>query len=167
MLNASLPGFPLLTNMNSTPQIIPAVLLFAEVRYIAKLTPKQERFCEEYLVDLNAAQSYLRAGYKSNNPNVARIEAHKLLTKPNIQAKIAQLQKARSSRTNAAADDVINELKTIAFAETDITEKGKMKALELLGKHLGIWDKASGEAVSSELPCLYKALTEVDDNDVQ
>lgn len=33
---------------------------------MAKLTPKQERFCEEYLIDLNATQAAIRAGYSAN-----------------------------------------------------------------------------------------------------
>ena len=51
---------------------------------MAKLTPKQERFCEEYLIDLNATQSAIRAGYSVNTAN--RI-ASELLSKLDIQEK--------------------------------------------------------------------------------
>lgn len=47
--------------------------------------------------------------------------------------------KKRSERTGIKADDVINELKSVAFTETNITGKEKVKALELLGKHLGLF----------------------------
>ena len=80
------------------------------------LTPKQKRFCEEYIKDCNATQSYIRAGYRGNE-TTARIEGCKLLTKPNIQAYIQELQKARSQRTEIDADRVLLELARIAFSD--------------------------------------------------
>ena len=47
-----------------------------------KLTEKQKRFCEEYLVDLNATQAYFRAGYSAKNENIAGVEGLKLLKFP-------------------------------------------------------------------------------------
>jgi len=116
------------------------------------LTKKQKRFCEEYLVDLNATQAYIRAGYSAKSNNIARVESSKLLTKPNIQQKIAELQKEQSERTKISADNVINELQKIAFAETEISGKEKMKALELLGKHLGMFEKSNIEINIEEKP---------------
>lgn len=104
-----------------------------------KLTEKQKRFCEEYLIDLNATQAYKRAGYAVKNDATARVESCKLLTKPNIQTHIADLRKAQSERTKINADTVLLELKEIALAQTEISGKEKMKALELLGKHLGMF----------------------------
>ena len=91
------------------------------------LTPKQKRFCEEYIKDCNATQAYIRAGYRGNE-TTARIEGCKLLTKPNIQAYIQELQKARSSRTQIDADRVLLELAKIAFSDIknvfELTEEG-------------------------------------------
>ncbi len=116
------------------------------------LTKKQKRFCEEYLVDLNATQAYIRAGYSAKSNNIARVESSKLLTKPNIQQRIAELQKEQSERTKISADNVINELQKIAFTETEISGKEKMKALELLGKHLGMFEKSGAEINIEEKP---------------
>lgn len=105
------------------------------------LTKKQERFCEEYLIDLNATQAYIRAGYSAKSSDTARVESSKLLTKPNIQQRIAELQKEQSDRTGITADTVLKELEKIAMSDTEISGKEKLKALELLGKHLDIFDK--------------------------
>ena len=93
---------------------------------MAKLTPKQERFCEEYLVDLNATQAAIRAGYSARS-------AHNIgpgnLLKPIIQARIQELMKARSLRTQITADRVLQEIATLAFSDvTDyaVDEDGKV-----------------------------------------
>lgn len=84
------------------------------------LTPKQKRFCEEYIKDCNATQAYIRAGYRAS-PDIARREGYKLLTKPDLQAYIQQLQKARSSRVEIDADRVLKEYARIAFSNvTDV-----------------------------------------------
>lgn len=108
---------------------------------VMPLTKKQERFCEEYLIDLNATQAYIRAGYSAKSSDTARVESSKLLTKPNIQQRIAELQKEQSDRTGITADTVLKELEKIAMSDTEISGKEKLKALELLGKHLDIFDK--------------------------
>lgn len=98
-----------------------------------KLTEKQKRFCEEYLIDLNATQAAIRAGYK--NPEIGR----QLITKNNVLNYINELRKEQSQRTGINADTVLKELEKIALADTDISGKEKIKALELLGKHLGMF----------------------------
>ena len=77
------------------------------------MTPKQQRFVEEYLVDLNATQAALRAGYAARS---ARAIAAENLAKPNIQARITALKQARSERTQIDADRVVQELARVAFA---------------------------------------------------
>ena len=77
------------------------------------MTPKQQRFVEEYLVDLNATQAALRAGYSAKT---ARTIAAENLAKPNIQARISTLKQARSERTQIEADRVVQELARVAFA---------------------------------------------------
>lgn len=113
-----------------------------------KLTNKQKRFCEEYLIDLNATQAAIRAGYKPKN---ARSSASENLTKPDIQQYLQQLMQQRSQRTGITADDVISELAKIAAAEdVQITGKEKIKALELLGKHLGLFQNGADNSAALE-----------------
>lgn len=84
------------------------------------LTPKQKRFCEEFIKDCNATQAYLRAGYKTTE-SAARANAVRLIANDNVQAYIQQLQKARSQRTEIDADRVLKEYARIAFSNvTDV-----------------------------------------------
>lgn len=84
---------------------------------MAKLTDKQEMFCQEYLIDLNATQAAIRAGYSKKT---ARDIACENLAKPNIQARIAELKESRSNRIEITSDEVLQELKN--FVYSDITE---------------------------------------------
>lgn len=79
-----------------------------------KLTDRQERFCLEYVVDLNATQAAIRSGY---SPNGAAVNAAKLLINNNIKKKIAQLQAEIAKRTEITADMVVRELAAIGFAD--------------------------------------------------
>lgn len=106
-----------------------------------KLTEKQKRFCEEYLVDLNATQAALRAGYSEKT---AYSIGDENLKKPEIQKYLRELMQERSQRTEVTADTVIRELKQIALAEdVEISGRDKIKALELLGKHLGMFQSSA------------------------
>ncbi len=90
-----------------------------------ELTPKQWRFVEEYLVDLNGTQAAIRAGY---SPNCAGQQAYENLKKPEIIALIEDLQKARAERTRISQADVVQELRRMAFANIvdylDFTDEG-------------------------------------------
>ena len=142
------------------------------------MTAKQQRFCDEYLIDLNATQAAIRAGYSVDTAKEIGCEN---LTKPNIQETIAKAMAERSKRTGVNQDRVVLELAKIAFVnandlidakdasirasateddlaciqsvkvktssttngesvEREIKLNDKMKALELLGKHLGMWN---------------------------
>ena len=79
---------------------------------MAKITKKNEVFCEEYLIDLNATQAAIRAGY---SPNAAGSIGSELLKKPEIRARIDQAMAERSKRTGINADRVLRELGRIAF----------------------------------------------------
>lgn len=79
---------------------------------MAGLTDKQDQFCKEYLIDLNATQAAIRAGYSQN---AAKEQASRLLTKANVQERISSLKAQRDQRTNVTMDRVINELAKIAF----------------------------------------------------
>lgn len=144
---------------------------------MARLTNKQRLFVQEYLIDLNATQAAIRAGYSVES---ARDIGCENLTKPNIQQEIAKAMAERSKRTGVNQDRIVLELARLAFVNmTDIVDsKGKikdtateddlsciesikykhsdtdsgysverevkigskLKALELLGKHLGMWN---------------------------
>src|SRR4051794_35597617 len=78
------------------------------------LNDRQCRFVAEYLVDLNATQAAVRAGYSART---ARTQAADLLTNPNIAAAIAEAQAARGRRTEVTADRVVLELARVAFGD--------------------------------------------------
>ena len=139
------------------------------------MTKKQKRFCEEYLIDLNATQAAIRAGY---SPDTAGAIGAENLTKPEIQRAVAKAMAERSRRTCVNAERVVLELAKVAFVNvgnvidaTDATLKtdadpedlaaiqsikvkdmgdmgiereirmaDKLKALELLGRHLGMFN---------------------------
>ncbi len=109
-----------------------------------KLSDKQRRFCEEYLIDCNATQAAIRAGYSERT---ARTQGQRMSTKSNIQKYITQLQAERGKRLSISQADVIRELSALAFQPLDgenmttgaIKVSEKIRALELLGKHFGMF----------------------------
>ena len=169
---------------------------------MAKLTPKQERFVDEYLVDLNATAAAKRAGYK--DPNKGR----QLVTKSNVAAAIQKAIQDRQARTEISQDRVVHELAKVAFANgtayAKVTDGGtrveltdtdnltedqraavsgikegkfgievstydKVKALELLGKHLGVFNTGAGGAMTGKENNLLSAIMgagEVDTDDL-
>lgn len=78
------------------------------------MEPRQERFVEEYLVDLNATQAAIRAGYSEKS---ARQMGAENLSKPSIQAAIAQAQQERAERTGITADRALREAWNVAIAD--------------------------------------------------
>ena len=135
------------------------------------LTAKQQRFVDEYLVDLNATEAAIRAGYSAKT---AKSIGSENLTKPDIDEAIKQAQAAAADRAQITQDRVIAELAQVAFADirdfvawggqtvvlkaspdlasaaavmsvsgdgekAQIRLHDKLRALELLGKHLGVW----------------------------
>lgn len=77
------------------------------------LTPKQQRFVEEYLIDLNGKQAAIRTGY---SPKTAEVQASRLLSKANVAAAVQRGMEARSRRALVTADEVVLELKKLGFA---------------------------------------------------
>lgn len=119
------------------------------------MKPKQERFCQEYLIDLNATQAAIRAGYSEKTSGAIGGEN---LQKPEIKKRIQELIKEQEKRSGLTADKVINQireiLQTLRVKEeiTDVQglKTGKfrvyyshpiaaLKASELLGKHLKLF----------------------------
>lgn len=104
---------------------------------MANLTPKQQRFVEEYLIDLNATQAAIRAGYSEKT---AKEIGSENLTKPNIAKAIQEAQENLSNKTQLTVDMVVNGLLREAqdYSE-DSTQSARVSAWAHLGKHLGMF----------------------------
>jgi len=109
---------------------------------LPSLTPQQARFVEEYLVDLNATQAAIRAGYSEKT---ARSIGCENLTKPNIAAAVAAGQAARSARVAITQDDVLRELWGIASADPNDLIQWR------IGACLKCWADDEPEAVQESL----------------
>ncbi len=133
------------------------------------LTPKQARFLDEYLIDLNATQSAIRAGYSEKT---ARSIGQENLTKPDIQEELRKRIKLLSEETGITVKYIINRLQEVSerclqrkpVMVFDKEEKcmkqlvneddqgvwtfnasGANRSLELLGKHLGIFEQDNNQ----------------------
>lgn len=93
------------------------------------LTPKQQRFVDEYLVDLNATQASIRAGYSKKT---ATAQGSRLLMNAKVQAAVSNGVKKQAARTEINADWLLNRL--VAEANADYAdlynEKGDLKAVK-------------------------------------
>jgi len=79
-----------------------------------------ETFCQEWLIDLNQKQAYIRAGYSTKN---AEGGASALCANPKVRARMDELIAERSKRTGVTADRVVRELARLAFADiTDVVD---------------------------------------------
>ncbi|MBO0569962.1 terminase small subunit [Clostridium botulinum] len=97
---------------------------------MAKLTHKQKKFCDEYLIDLNVTQAAIRSGYSKK---YAMGHAYELLDKPKIKEYVDKKMKDREKRTEITQDKVLQELAKIAFANgadfAKVVEKTFMKPI--------------------------------------
>jgi len=104
-----------------------------------ELTDKQKQFCLEYLIDLNATQAAVRAGYSKKT---AHSIGNENLIKPLIQARIAECMAERSEKTKIDAAYVLkmsDQLLIRCMAEGDeFNAAGAGKALDLIGKHIDV-----------------------------
>ena len=106
------------------------------------LTAKQAAFVQEYLVDLNATQAAIRAGYSAKRAGEI---GYQLLQKTPIQEAIKAAMGERGERTHITQDFVLSELYKIATQgaddgpESSLKYSNKLKALELLGKHMAMF----------------------------
>lgn len=137
---------------------------------------KHERFCWEYIQDYNQTQAAIRTGYKESN---ARDQGSALLTNPDILARVRELQQEQMKRLGLSADMVILEtLKTyrnclnptpvLQFnpvtrkweesGEYQFDSKGALKALEMLGRHMGLFDKKTAPAGAADSNLLAQLL---------
>lgn len=102
------------------------------------MTDKQKKFCEEYVIDFNATQAAIRAGYSEKTAGSIGDEN---LKKPEIKKYIAELQAESQERNQIKRDNIVDELKKIGFADIDldcVRVKDKIKALEVLIQVLGL-----------------------------
>ena len=157
------------------------------------LTEMQRKFCDEYLIDLNATQAAIRAGY---SPRSASELGKQLLQKPLVAAEVARARAKQSRRTGITADRVLRELARVAFCnpgdvidpdtaevlpdaseddkrciagvkvkyvprknedgdfeeaiEREIKLCDKLKALDMLAKHLGMYERDTGTGETGE-----------------
>ena len=130
---------------------------------MAKLTAKQKRFCDEYLIDLNATQAAIRAGYSEKN---ARNIASENLAKPNIKQYIDARMAEKESELIADQDEVLKYFTAVMRGESKSSvlardetgaekviekppdEKERLKAAEQLGKRYGLFtDKVQAEMI--------------------
>lgn len=96
-----------------------------------KLTPKQQCFVDEYLVDLNGTQAAIRANYSAKT---AASIAEELLRKPEIQVAIQEALHARQQRTEVTADKVVRELAAMAFYDPAVIGDAKINGPEDIKK---------------------------------
>lgn len=117
---------------------------------MAKLTAKQQRFCDEYLIDLNATQAAIRAGYSKKT--AGRIGTENV-QKPVIKEYLAKRMAEKESALIADQDEVLKYLTSVLRGESQSgdgcseartmqkapSEKDRLKAAELLGKRYGLY----------------------------
>lgn len=133
---------------------------------MAKMTPKQKLFCDEYLIDLNATQAAIRSGYSKKT---ARKIGQENLTKPVIKQYIAQRMAEKESELIADQDEVLKYLTAVMRGKSTASvlarnklgadvvikkppdEKERLKAAELLGKRYGLYTDKIETDVDMEL----------------
>ncbi len=118
------------------------------------MTEKQKRFCIEYLIDLNATQAAIRAGYSKKT---AKVIGQENLTKPDIKKYIEQQLKQIKNEKIADVQEVLEYLTAVMRGEQkeqvalftgegmqklvqkDVSAKDRLKAAELIGKRYGLF----------------------------
>ena len=111
-----------------------------------KLTPQQEMFAREYVIDLNATQAAIRAGYSPgpDGASVAQVQGSRLLSMAMVQARVQELHRSTLERSGVTAEAVVAELASIAFSDVRrlVDKDGKLKPLAEL-------DDATAASISS------------------
>lgn len=105
----------------------------------AKMTPRQKLFSEEYLLDFNATEAAKRAGVPEKS---AASQGCQMLQNPRIQARIEERMQSRLRAIGVSAEKVLAEIADIALVGVEkYSGDNKLKALELLGKYLKLWQE--------------------------
>ena len=119
--------------------------------YVIQLTPKQKRFVQEYLIDLNATQAAIRAGDSEHSARAIGLEN---LTKPCVEEALQAALEERASRTEVTIDWVVKQLVIVNQYCTNpdtFDSAGACRSAELLGKHLGMFVDRSEQVHRFEL----------------
>jgi phage terminase small subunit len=127
-----------------------------------KLTAKQQRFIEEYLIDLNATQAAIRAGYSEKT---AMEQGYQLLQKTSVKAEIERLQSETSKKLEVTKESLINDLLTIkdlCLTNPRVTHNS-IKAIEVISKMLG-FNAAEKQDISLSGPIDISKLIKFDDD---
>lgn len=122
-----------------------------------EVTEKQKVFADEYLIDLNATRAYKVAYPTVKNDDTAAAAATRMLRNVKVAEYIQERMQERQKRTEITQDRVLKELAAMAFAdvaeavEIRLKPSDKLKALELLGRHLGMFkDKVEVSGIDEE-----------------
>ena len=104
---------------------------------MGKLTAKQQSFCEEYMIDLNATQAAIRAGYSEN---AARQQGAENMAKPVILEIIQELMAKRSEKVGVDAEWVLKGIESLTDElRGSEAPKDAYKGYELMGRHLKLF----------------------------
>jgi len=110
------------------------------------LNPKRAAFVREYLIDLNASAAARRAGY---SPRTSDRTGYDLLRNPEVAAAVQAAVEQRAQTTQVNAEMVVTGLQ--AIAEGGTSESARVRAYELLGKHIGMFTDRSEVTLKSDI----------------
>jgi len=111
---------------------------------MSKLTSKQKRFCEEYLVDFNATKAAIRAGYSKKTAQAIGAEN---LTKPVISDFIKKKQDEISDKTRITVENTVKFIKEVSEEARDSGDASSaLKGADLLMKHLGGYERDNAQS---------------------
>ena len=124
-----------------------------------KLPARHERFCREYVIDLNGKRAAIAVKFSKKT---AESQASRLLRNVKVQERIAELQAEKAKKMDLRAENVIAELMKIGFAKPSklIPANAKVRALEHLMRHLGLFEKDNSQAVANVAPVINVILKE-------
>ena len=131
-----------------------------------KLTEKQRRFCEEYLIDLNATRAYKAAYPSAKKDSTAAQNGSRMLRNAKVRDFIQELKQERENRVIVSQDDVLTAIQEIAFDDNE-KAKDRLKALELLCRHLGVFDHKDELDKEEQKARIAKLRRETQDEEVK
>lgn len=124
-----------------------------------ELTDKQKMFCKEYLIDLNATQACIRAGYSEKTANRIGTEN---LSKPVIKSEIDRLKAIREKKIELTAEKVLKDIERVRDkAESSEQYNVSLKASELQGKHLAMFTEKHKVDGEIKMPVIQIELADV------
>lgn len=178
--NEDLSNFLFQWNARSVVFLLLADLYFIKKKGVNTVTPKQQRFCDEYLIDCNATKAAIRAGYSEKT---AYSIGEENLRKPEIRANIDKRLQEMQSKTIASAEEVLQYLTSVLRGEESeevvvvegcgdgyseartidkqVGAKDKLKAAELLAKRYGILTDKIG--IQGQVPVVISGGDDLDD----